>query len=105
VLQALSWGVSYTPCHTTALLRISYEITLAAILFCIFCSICLFFSSFFIFVPLLQALRPELERQLPMSLLRGVRGLALLSVMRVGAGWSCTAGTGLVVARQRNGTW
>jgi lipid-binding SYLF domain-containing protein len=54
---------------------------------------------------LLQAVRPELERQLPTSLLRGVRGLALLSVMRVGAGWSCTAGTGLVVARQRNGTW
>lgn len=52
-----------------------------------------------------QALRPELERQLPTSLLRGVRGLALLSVVRVGAGWSCTAGTGLVVARQRNGTW
>jgi lipid-binding SYLF domain-containing protein len=54
---------------------------------------------------LLQAVRPELERQLPTSLLHGVRGLALLSVMRVGAGWSCTAGTGLVVARQRNGTW
>jgi hypothetical protein len=28
----------------------------------------------------MQALRPELERQLPTSLLRGVRGLALLSV-------------------------
>jgi lipid-binding SYLF domain-containing protein len=54
---------------------------------------------------LLQAVRPELERQVPTSLLRGVRGLALLSVMRVGAGWSCTAGTGVVMARQRNGTW
>lgn len=52
-----------------------------------------------------QALRPELERHLPTSLLRGARGLALLSVMRVGAGWSCTAGTGLVMARQRNGAW
>lgn len=54
---------------------------------------------------LTQALRPELERGLPASLLRGARGLALLSVMRVGAGWSCTAGSGLVLTRQRSGAW
>jgi hypothetical protein len=43
---------------------------------------------------LLQAIRLEPERGLPSSLLAGARGLALLSVVRLGAGWSCTAGTG-----------
>jgi hypothetical protein len=42
----------------------------------------------------LQAIRLEPERGLPTSLLAGARGLALLSVVRLGAGWSCTAGTG-----------
>jgi lipid-binding SYLF domain-containing protein len=29
----------------------------------------------------------------------------VLSVLRVGVGWSATMGTGLVIARQRDGTW
>ena len=32
-------------------------------------------------------------------------GLAILSVLKVGAGWSCGLGTGLVVARRANGSW
>jgi hypothetical protein len=51
------------------------------------------------------AARLEPERQLPAGVLTGARGLALLSVLRVGAGWSCTVGTGVVVARQRDGSW
>ncbi|KAF6266021.1 hypothetical protein COO60DRAFT_1676403 [Scenedesmus sp. NREL 46B-D3] len=52
-----------------------------------------------------EATRLEPERGLPSSLLAGARGLALLSVVRLGAGWSCTAGTGIVVSRQRSGAW
>lgn len=42
----------------------------------------------------LQAARLEPERSVPATLLAGAKGLALLSVVRLGAGWSCTAGTG-----------
>jgi lipid-binding SYLF domain-containing protein len=42
----------------------------------------------------MAASRLEPERQLPASVLRGARGLALMSVLRVGAGWSATVGTG-----------
>ncbi|KAI8466576.1 MAG: hypothetical protein J3K34DRAFT_524441 [Monoraphidium minutum] len=49
--------------------------------------------------------RLEQERGLPAGVLRGARGLALMSVLRVGAGWSATFGTGLVVARQGDGSW
>ncbi|KAF8059433.1 Sh3yl1 [Scenedesmus sp. PABB004] len=52
-----------------------------------------------------QTFRLEAERGLPASLLAGAKGLAILSVARVGAGWSCTAGTGVVVSRQRSGAW
>lgn len=52
-----------------------------------------------------EAIRLEPERGLPAQLLAGARGLALLSVVRLGAGWSCTAGTGIVVSRQRSGAW
>ncbi|KIZ06123.1 SH3 domain-containing protein [Monoraphidium neglectum] len=53
----------------------------------------------------MAASRLEPERQLPASVLRGARGLALMSVLRVGAGWSATVGTGLVVSRQLDGSW
>ncbi|WIA15988.1 hypothetical protein OEZ85_012727 [Tetradesmus obliquus] len=52
-----------------------------------------------------EAIRLEPERGIPAQLLAGARGLALLSVVRLGAGWSCTAGTGIVVSRQRSGAW
>ncbi len=54
---------------------------------------------------ILQAARLEPERALPTSMLAGARGLALLSVLKVGAGWSATVGSGLVLARQADGTW
>ncbi|GBF96574.1 hypothetical protein Rsub_09157 [Raphidocelis subcapitata] len=53
----------------------------------------------------MAASRLEPERGLPSSVLAGARGLALLSVLRVGAGWSATVGSGLVVARQADGSW
>jgi lipid-binding SYLF domain-containing protein len=45
------------------------------------------------------------ERGIPQAVLAGCAGLAILSVFKVGAGWSCGLGTGLVVARRRDGTW
>ena len=42
----------------------------------------------------MAASRLEPERQLPASVLQGARGLAVRSVLRVGAGWSATFGTG-----------
>ena len=53
----------------------------------------------------LQASRADPERRLPATVLAGAKGLALLSVLKVGAGWSATLGTGLVISRQRNGSW
>eukprot|EP00775_Hariotina_reticulata_P009611 gene9611-9772_t len=53
----------------------------------------------------LQVWRLEAESGLPASLLSGgVRGLALMSMARLGAGWSCTAGTGVVLSLQRGGS-
>ncbi|PRW57440.1 senescence-associated -like [Chlorella sorokiniana] len=45
------------------------------------------------------------ERTIPPAILRGAAGLAVLSVARVGAGWSLSVGSGLVVARTGEGGW
>lgn len=45
------------------------------------------------------------ERTIPPAILRGAAGLAVLSVARVGAGWSLSVGSGLVVARTSEGGW
>lgn len=45
------------------------------------------------------------ERGIPEAVLAGTAGLAILSVLKVGAGWSCGMGTGLVVARRADGSW
>lgn len=52
-----------------------------------------------------RAGRLEPERSLPQAVLQGAQGLALLSVIKIGAGWSAALGTGLVVSRQANGSW
>jgi hypothetical protein len=51
----------------------------------------------------LGAMAPE--RGIPAAVLRGAAGLAVLSVLKLGAGWSCAFGTGLVVARRPAGGW
>lgn len=44
------------------------------------------------------------RRFIPQETIRSCAGLAVLSVLRVGAGWSVAAGTGVLLA-QRRGTW
>ena len=53
--------------------------------------------------PAVGSLPPE--RTIPPAILRGAAGLAVLSVARVGAGWSLSVGSGLVVARTAEGGW
>lgn len=45
------------------------------------------------------------ESAIPPAILRNCAGLAILSVARVGAGWSLSLGSGLVVARTPGGGW
>lgn len=45
------------------------------------------------------------ERSIPTFLLRRAAGFAILSVLRVGCGWSAAVGTGLLVARLGDGSW
>lgn len=52
-----------------------------------------------------RAVRLRSEESLPMALLQGCRALVLLSSVKLGAGWSCSFGTGLVVARSPGGGW
>lgn len=49
--------------------------------------------------------RFHVERAIPSSLLRQAAGYAILSVLKVGMGWSAAVGTGLVVARRQDGSW
>ncbi|KAK9805137.1 hypothetical protein WJX72_001461 [[Myrmecia] bisecta] len=49
------------------------------------------------------ALQPE--KSVPSAVLQGAAGLAILSVGKIGMGWSATVGTGLVLARRSDGTW
>ncbi|KAG2451181.1 hypothetical protein HYH02_003788 [Chlamydomonas schloesseri] len=52
-----------------------------------------------------KAIHRHPEADLPTAALQGAEGLALLTVARVGAGWSLSFGTGLVVARTQDGGW
>ena len=45
------------------------------------------------------------ERSIPSAVLKGARGLAILTVAKVGAVVAYKMGTGLVVARRLDGTW
>ncbi|KXZ54915.1 hypothetical protein GPECTOR_4g987 [Gonium pectorale] len=54
---------------------------------------------------LVRTVHFQAEAGLPTAALQGAEGLALLTVARVGAGWSFSFGTGLVVARTPDGGW
>ena len=45
------------------------------------------------------------ERCIPSAILKGAKGLAILTVAKVGAVIAYKMGTGLVVARRMDGTW
>ena len=47
----------------------------------------------------------QVERSIPAALLRNAAGYAILSVLKIGMGWSAAVGTGLVVARRQDGSW
>lgn len=49
--------------------------------------------------------RLQPEQGLPAKVLQGCKGLAVLSVLKVGAGWSCSFGSGIIVSRASDGTW
>jgi SH3 domain-containing YSC84-like protein 1 len=59
-----------------------------------------FFCSQFI-----SSSRLHMERSIPSYLLKNAAGYAILSVLKVGMGWSAAVGTGLIVARRQDGTW
>ena len=49
--------------------------------------------------------RLHAERTIPAALLQNAAGYAILSVLKVGMGWSAAVGTGLLVARAADGSW
>ena len=49
--------------------------------------------------------RLHAERSIPAGLLQNAAGYAILSVLKVGMGWSAAVGTGLIVARLEDGSW
>jgi SH3 domain-containing YSC84-like protein 1 len=53
----------------------------------------------------LSSSRFHVERAIPIALLKQAAGYAILSVVKVGMGWSAGVGTGLVVARREDGSW
>lgn len=53
----------------------------------------------------LTSSRFHVERAIPSALLQQAAGYAILSVVKVGMGWSAAVGTGLVVARREDGSW
>nr|GMC77328.1 SH3 domain-containing protein [Ipomoea batatas] len=52
-----------------------------------------------------QVARLNPERSIPAAVLKGARGLAILTVAKVGALLTYKLGTGLVVARKSDGSW
>lgn len=53
----------------------------------------------------LQVARLNPERSIPLAVLRGAKGLAILTVAKVGAFLTYKLGTGLVVAKRSDGSW
>lgn len=45
------------------------------------------------------------ERCIPTAVLRGAAGFAILSIAKVGLGWSAGVGSGLVIARREDDSW
>ena len=52
-----------------------------------------------------QISRLNSERSIPLAVLKGARGLAILTVVKAGAVVSYKLGTGLVIARRSDGSW
>ncbi|CAL9111539.1 unnamed protein product [Musa textilis] len=52
-----------------------------------------------------QVARLNPERSIPLAVLRGAKGLAILTVAKVGAFLTYKLGTGLVVAKRSDGSW
>lgn len=52
-----------------------------------------------------QVARLNPEKSIPLAVLRGAKGLAILTVAKVGALVAYKLGTGLVVARRSDGSW
>ncbi len=52
-----------------------------------------------------QTSRLQPEESIPSSVLAGACGLVIMSLVKVGAGWSATFGTGVVVSRNSAGQW
>ncbi|RDX62564.1 hypothetical protein CR513_59090, partial [Mucuna pruriens] len=52
-----------------------------------------------------QVARSNPERSIPLAILSGAKGLAILTVAKAGAVLSYKLGTGLVVARRSDGSW
>ena len=59
---------------------------------------------FFLFVNL-QVATLNAEKSIPVAVLKGARGLAILTVAKVGAVLTYKLGTGLVVSRRSDGSW
>lgn len=59
---------------------------------------------FFLFVNL-QVATLNVEKSIPVAVLKGARGLAILTVAKVGAVLTYKLGTGLVVSRRPDGSW
>ena len=52
-----------------------------------------------------QVARLNPEKSIPAAVLKGARGLAILTVAKAGVLLSYKLGTGLVVARRSDGSW
>ncbi|KAL4339575.1 hypothetical protein GQ457_08G003700 [Hibiscus cannabinus] len=52
-----------------------------------------------------QVARLNPERSIPLAVLRGAKGLAILTVVKAGVLLAYKLGTGLVIARRSDGTW
>uniref|UniRef100_A0A0A9CH75 Ysc84 actin-binding domain-containing protein n=1 Tax=Arundo donax TaxID=35708 RepID=A0A0A9CH75_ARUDO len=52
-----------------------------------------------------QVARLNPEKSIPSSILKGAKGLAVLTVAKAGAVLTYKVGTGLVVARRSDGSW
>lgn len=52
-----------------------------------------------------QVARLNPERSIPLAVLKGAKGLAILTVVKAGVLVAYKLGTGLVIARRSNGSW
>ena len=57
------------------------------------------------FYSIWQISRLNSERSIPLAVLKGAKGLAILTVAKAGVVLSYKVGTGLVIARRSDGSW